>query len=128
MRVRSIFWAGMGATAMYFLDPNAGRGRRARARERAEAARRRGRREAARQERYSAGVAQGEQAREVGLGRYVPESYADLREHVRGLIHATGASDVNVDVDDAGVIALRGEVRDEAMRAEVLAAVAQAAE
>jgi hypothetical protein len=126
--MRSIFWASVGAAGMYFLDPDAGRGRRARVRQRAQAGIRRGRRETQRQERYLAGVKQGEQAREAGLGRYVPESYTDLREHVRGLIHATGASDVNVDVDDGGVITLRGEVRDPAMRADVLAAVAQAAE
>lgn len=123
MRGKLVYVAA-GAVAMYLLDPEQGRARRARLRDRITATRRRYTRRVERLERHAANVAAGEEARRQGLGRHHPHGAVELREHVRGIVHHAVGHDVNVDVDEHGVVTLRGQVADAARRNELVNRVA----
>ncbi|HEX7097012.1 MAG TPA: BON domain-containing protein [Acidimicrobiales bacterium] len=116
-----------GAAAMYLLDPDQGRGRRARLRDRAVAARRRTLRRVDRLERQAANVAAGQDARRRGLGHHRPHGTAEMREYLRGVIHGIAGHAVNVDVDDLGVVTVRGQIEDESVRRALLDAITREA-
>jgi hypothetical protein len=122
MRVRSVFFgAAIGAAIAYLFDPEQGRGRRTRLRDRATAAARRSSERVERRGRYLAGSALGRmlEARSRLLPR--PADDATLVDRIRS--EALGdpripAGEVNVDVAD-GVATLRGELSDPALIRDV---------
>lgn len=119
-----LLYVAAGAAAMYLLDPERGRGRRARLRDRTVAMRRRYSRRVEKLERHAANLAAGEGARRLGLGHHHPHGAVELREHLRGVVHHLVGHDVNVDVDEFGVVTLRGQVTDTACRNELVDRVA----
>ncbi|HET6966318.1 MAG TPA: BON domain-containing protein [Acidimicrobiales bacterium] len=118
----------VGAGAMYLLDPDRGRSRRADMQSRAAGAVRRQFRTAARrteaQERNLMHRLEGAMAEARGGGRFRPESEVDLREHLRQVIHGLDhpGRGVNVDVHD-GTVTLRGEVDSDERRRQIIDAV-----
>lgn len=123
MRIRTFTTLATGAALMYFLDPQQGRRRRHVARDKINRQLRQRARDVERASRYEQGLLAGEQARSYGAGVFHPATPVDLREHLRGEIHARGLSDVNVDVDDDWRVTLRGQV-DAVSHADVLAVAA----
>lgn len=113
--ISKLFVAALGAGGMYFLDPDRGRSRRARAKDQLGGLVRRNVKEASlavgREVRYAEGVAQGMAAKAAGGGHYRPKSETDLREHLRQVVAELRFPTTNVTVDVAeGVATLRGEV------------------
>lgn len=114
---------------MYFLDPDRGRARRARAADQARAAVRRRTRHAARTTRQAVTDTEnhlrGRVVEATGGGRYRPESDVDLREHLHQVMAETGVptGDVTVDVEH-GVATLRGQVGTTSQLDQLVAAVA----
>jgi hypothetical protein len=125
LRRRAAMLAGiaMGATAMYYLDPDRGHGRRIRARDRLAAKRRRMQRERERAARYQAGVMQG-LAHTRGPER-PPADDLTLVDRIKSELGPRLRSEhVSLDVAD-GVVELRGELENEAMIEDVVLAVSQ---
>lgn len=118
-----------GAGAMYFFDPERGRGRRTRTVSYAGAVARREARDAFKEVEHRVhhlqGTVKGDVARATGHGVYHPESDVDLREHLRQVIHTLPGptGDINVDVCN-GKATLRGQATDEKQHALVTVAVA----
>jgi hypothetical protein len=81
MRFRTLKGAAIGATLMYYCDPQNGRGRRTRARDQFAARMRRARREAERDQRYRAGVAEGRQ--HLGRPQRPPADDRALADRIR---------------------------------------------
>lgn len=118
-----------GAGAMYFFDPERGRGRRTRTVSHAKGVARREARdvmkEAEQRVHHLQGTLKGDVAKATGHGEYHPESDVDLREHLRQVIHSMPGptGDINVDVCK-GKATLRGQAQDEKQHALVTVAVA----
>jgi hypothetical protein len=123
MRVRTVLAITAGGAAVWFLDPQRGRRRRAVTRDKLMSVRRRAIEAREKAMRYQAGVEAGEEARAAGAGLYHAHSYTDLREHLRGEIHQLGLHDVNVEVDEDLRVTLRGQV-DDRSHADMLATIA----
>jgi hypothetical protein len=108
LRFRTLEGAAVGATLMYYLDPQNGRGRRTRARDQWGARVRRARREAEREQRYVAGQAQGRLHQ--GGPEQPPADDRALGDRIRSeLGHAFPHETVVLTVVD-GVAELRGTV------------------
>jgi hypothetical protein len=126
--VSRLFVATLGATAMYFFDPDRGHARRARAQDQLAGfvrhKLRRATKAVEREVHYAEGRAEGLLAKATGAGHYRPESQVDLREHLKQVIAELDFSttNVNVDVSD-GVATLRGQVEDTAQAEAVVAKV-----
>jgi hypothetical protein len=124
MRLRSfLFGAAVGGAAAYLLDPDRGRGRRARLADQGEAFLRRTQRRAAGRGRYVVSAALG-RLREAGIGvaSTRPVDDATVGDRVRS--EALGdaripAGEINVDVAD-GLATLRGELKDDALIREIV--------
>jgi osmotically-inducible protein OsmY len=115
MALRTKFWshtaaAGTGALAMYYLDPDRGRARRARSRDMLLAAGRDMTEEAEKRSRYYEGRLEGAQARLAGRGRLHPVDDHVVKQGIRQQLSSAGVdmSDVVIDVTD-GVVGLRGK-------------------
>jgi hypothetical protein len=109
-RLRLLTGAGLGAAAMYFFDPQLGRGRRTRARDRLQARLRRARDDAERARRYEVGVAEGRRHGEEPESP--PADDRALADRIRSQLgpdfpHAR----VTLNVVDS-VVDLRGELDD----------------
>lgn len=106
--------AATGAVLSYFLDPDRGRSRRARASDQAPAALRRASRKLSRRARYLAGRARGVALRARGAGRPSPHDDLQVAEQIRqGLARLSfSTADVTVEVV-RGVARLRGQVATE---------------
>ncbi len=114
----------IGAGAMYLMDPDRGRSRRAGMQSQAAGTLRRQFRTAARrtgaQERNLMHRLEGAMAEARGGGRFRPESEVDLREHLRQVIHGMDhGREVNVDVHE-GKVTLRGQVPSDARRRQII--------
>jgi len=113
MRLRSmLFGAAAGAAAAYLLDPEQGRGRRARLRDQVMAAARRSSERFEREGRYAVGSALGRVLEVRSRLMPAPADDATLVDRIRS--EALGdaripAGEINVDVSDA-VATLRGEL------------------
>lgn len=119
-RMRTWGVAAAGAAAMYFLDPDRGRSRRARASDRAGARLRRLRRKAERERQYAAGVAEG--LRHEGPARRPADDQA-LADRVKSQLGPTLPLDrINLNAVD-GVVELRGQLDDESDIDDVVQAV-----
>lgn len=101
----------VGGAAAYLLDPQQGRGRRARMRDQARAAARRRRLEAERSVRYAQGRLEGTAAAVRGKRRFTPADDRALADKLKEVLSRTSSdtSDVTVEVVD-GVATLRGEL------------------
>ena len=115
-------WFVMGAAAgyglAYYLDPDRGRGRPARARDQLEAAMRRVSRDAGRKARFALSDSQGEMQR-MAYERKGPVAIDDetLKDKVESVLFAPAdvpKGKINVDVA-GGIVTLRGEVGSEQM-------------
>ena len=107
-KFRTLKGAAIGAAAMYYLDPQHGRGRRARARDQWAARVRRARRQADRERRYQAGIAEG-QRHGAGPER-APADDRALADRIRSELGSEFPHDtVSLTVVD-GVAELRGEL------------------
>jgi len=100
-----------GAAVEYLLDPQQGRGRRARLVDQARAAVRRRRRDAERAARYAEGRLEGAAARAQGAGTFTPADDRSVAAKLKEVLAAAepDTTDVTVDVV-AGVATLRGQV------------------
>jgi hyperosmotically inducible periplasmic protein len=122
MRSRLKFAKGaiIGATAVYYLDPDRGRARRARARDQLMARGRRVARSAGRRARSDLHRAKGRVVRSLGGGRFHPVDDHALADHLRGVL---GRLDVPTDHLTTevvgGVVRVRGQV-ERAADAEVV--------
>lgn len=125
--LRALVVAAAGAAAAFFLDPDRGRSRRARTRDRAPALVRRTGREASRRCRYLAGRARGVVARARGAGRPSPGDDRQVAEEVHRVLAGLPfpTADVTVEVV-AGLARLRGQVATADEQARVEAAVSGA--
>ena len=124
-RTRLLFGVGAGATAMYFLDPDRGTARRARARDQLLARRRRLQRASERADRYASGVAKG-MAHDRPAQRPVDDQA--LVDRVKSVLGPRLPHDrVSVDVVD-GMIELRGELEDQNEINDLVAEVAGVAD
>ena len=124
-RTRLLFGVGAGATAMYFLDPDRGTARRARARDQLLARRRRLQRASERANRYASGVAKG-MAHDRPAQRPVDDQA--LVDRVKSVLGPRLPHDrVSVDVVD-GMIELRGELEDQNEINDLVAEVAGVAD
>jgi osmotically-inducible protein OsmY len=124
-KLRTLAAAGMGAAAMYLVDPDRGRGRRAQLRDRFGAATRRLRRDVERQRRYEAGVAEG--ARHADLPPRRPADDQALADRIRSELGSAFPSDRVVLNVVEGVAEVRGEVDDQATIDRVVQAVSEVA-
>lgn len=114
MLVRTVVVGTVSAALSYFLDPDQGRSRRARAKDRAAAAGRRAGRKMSRRARYLAGRTRGIALRARGAGRPSPEDDLEVAEQIRQRLVELSFSttDVTVEVVE-GVARLRGQVATE---------------
>lgn len=103
-----------GAAVAWFFDPDRGRARRNRTKDRATAALRRRKAEAAREARYLEGKAEGAAIEARGGGQPRPQDDVDVTHVVRQAFSAAGVAteDVTVEAVD-GVVTLRGQVGSE---------------
>lgn len=108
---------------MYYFDPELGRGRRARLRDRAVALVRREAREATSKVRYAEGRLEGALAEAQGRGRPHPDDDKEVEQLLRMNLSArrVPTSDIVLEVVD-GVVRLRGQVTDEAHKEAVISA------
>jgi BON domain len=106
-----VIGAVVGATAMYYFDPDRGHARRARGRDQALAKARRVRREGERRARYQAGRRRGEMLVEHGAGRFHPVDDRAVATHLKQIVATLDlpTGDVIVDFVD-GTLSLRGQV------------------
>jgi hypothetical protein len=108
VRFRTLKGAAIGATLMYYCDPQNGRGRRTRARDQWAARMRRARRESERGQRYRAGVVEGLQ--HIGRPERPPADDRALADRIRSeLGHDFPQETVVLTVVDH-MAELRGEV------------------
>ncbi len=109
--------AAAGATAAYFFDPIAGKGRRSRVRDQMAARARKAGRQVKKRIRYEAGRAKGKVYEATGLGGRLPIDEQTLVQKIRSeALGPAGVSarDVAVEVDiDTGEVVLRGHVDDQ---------------
>ena len=115
---RFIAGAMAGAVAMYLLDPDRGRGRRARVRQQWSSRVRSVDRAADRFERDAANRAEGARARADGKGIFHPSDDRALEVHLHQVL---AEIDVATSVD--GVVRVRGQVASEADIARVVRAI-----
>jgi len=121
-RVRTLAGMGLGAAAMYFLDPAQGRSRRARVRDQVPARARRMRRAAERRRRYREGVLEGIHH---PMPSHAPADDRALVQRVRSTLgHAFPHDRVSLAVVD-GTVELRGELDDAAAIGDLLVRVGQ---
>lgn len=108
---RAAAMATTGAALSYFLDPDRGRSRRARARDQSAATLRRARRKVTRRARYLSGRARGVALRARGAGRPFPHDDLQVADQIRqGLARLSfSTADVTVEVVK-GVARLRGQL------------------
>jgi hypothetical protein len=113
-----------GAAAMYLLDPDRGRARRARMSQQLAARKRRIDRVAEKAQRDAANRAQGAAARAHGAGVFHPTDDRALEVHLHQVIEEldTETRDVTVEAVD-GIVRLRGQVSSTADIARVVQAV-----
>ena len=121
---RFIAGAMAGAVVMYLLDPDRGRGRRARVRQQLSSRVRSVDRAADRFERDAANRAEGARARADGKGVFHPSDDRALEVHLHQVLEEldVATSDVSVESVD-GVVRVRGQVGSEADIARVVRAI-----
>jgi hypothetical protein len=103
--------AAIGATAVYYLDPDRGRARRARARDQLKARGKRVARSVGRRARYELGRAKGRVLRSVGAGRFQPVDDRALAGRLHGVLGRLGIPTDHLTTEVVGgVVRLRGQV------------------
>jgi hypothetical protein len=101
----------LGATTAYYLDPDRGRARRARAGDQLKARTNRLARSAGRRTRYELGRAKGRMMRAIGGGRFRPVDDRALADHLRGVLGRLGVPTDHLTTEVVnGVVRLRGQV------------------
>ena len=125
VRFRTAKGAAIGAALMYYFDPQNGRSRRVTARDRWAAQRRRVGAQADRQQRYLAGVAEGE--RHQGGPEHPPADDRALADRIRSELGSAFPHAASLTVVD-GVAELRGELPDVAAINELVTLVAGVAD
>lgn len=117
-----LVYAGAGAAAAHFFDPDRGRSRRTRARDQLISRARRLTRDVEKHARYYEGKVEGVRARADGRGELHPEDDHLIKQGVQQRLAASRAdtTDVVIDVTD-GVVGLRGQVpsKDQLQKVEV---------
>jgi osmotically-inducible protein OsmY len=104
----------LGAALAYFLDPDRGRSRRARAKDQAAAKARRAKEEAERRARYAQGRVEGAKARAQGFGTPTPVDNVTLAQEVKAALSGLPFSTQDVTVEAVeGKITLRGQVAEQ---------------
>ncbi|HEY7526402.1 MAG TPA: BON domain-containing protein [Candidatus Limnocylindria bacterium] len=115
----TVLVASLGAAAAFLFDPERGRGRRARLVDQAAASLRRVGRGLQRQVRLLGGRAGGRlTAMRIGDGADEPANDATLKDRVEGALLGDPAipkGDININAEQ-GIVVLRGEVPDDAIR------------
>lgn len=101
----------MGATAAYYLDPDRGRARRARAGDQLMARGKRLARSSGRRTRYELGRVKGRLVRSVGGGRFQPVDDRAVADHLRGVLGQLEIPTEHLTTEVVGgVVRLRGQV------------------
>ncbi len=109
-KTRFLSAAAVGAAAMYYLDRQQGHARRARTRDQVRAAVHRAERDAERERRYAAGVAEGQ--KHQGGPAHRPADDRALVDRVRSMLGPAFPHDrVSIDAVD-GTVELRGQLDD----------------
>jgi hypothetical protein len=118
----------VGAAGMYFLDPTLGKRRRAVARDKLRSRVAYQRRRRQQQAAYELGRRRGEMFAHAGAGEFHQRDNRSVAEHLHAVLERTDVPtvDVTVEVVDDRV-RVRGQVRTDEERTQVLAAVGAAA-
>jgi len=121
---RFLVGAAAGAAGMYFLDPDRGRGRRARMGQQLAARRRKIERAATSIEKDAANRADGVAARAKGAGVFHPSDDRALEVHLHQVLAEIDVATSDVSVESVeGVVRVRGQVASEADIARVVRAI-----
>ena len=116
--MRTATSAAAGATAAYFFDPIAGKGRRTRLRDQMAARIRRAGRDVQKKARYEAGRMKGKVYEATGFAGQMPVDEQTLIQKIRSeALGPAGDNDVAVEVDiESGEVVLHGNIDDDVVR------------